>query len=184
MKIINNEKIFELTYRYFTNDGKTLGETIVTTSIREFQNLMKITSLSVYPLEYHATKNKIVSELIKRGRKFISLNEIQYRTYKGMAFYKIKKEIKKFPMDNRVMVDAISFKEKNPDYFFPTVNKRPSEDINLNINLYNPPIHFPDSKDGSSRNNGKITKPKTFYTDEDLLLCKPTIFDFSLSIKY
>jgi hypothetical protein len=58
---------------------------------------MKITSLGVYPLEYHAEKQKVVEELTKRGRKFMSLNRTHYRQYEGQAFYRKKKEVLRTP---------------------------------------------------------------------------------------
>jgi hypothetical protein len=60
-----------------------------------------------------------VFQLIKRGRKFISLIRTYYRKYKAQAFYREKKEVKKFPVSGRVMVDAVLFRERNLNYFFP-----------------------------------------------------------------
>jgi hypothetical protein len=119
VKAFNGKKYFELSCRYLTHDGKCFREAITTTMIAEFYGVMKITSLGVYPLKHHPEKQRITEQLIKRGRKFISLIRNHYRKYKGLAFYREKKEIKKFAVSGRVMVNAVSFREKNPNYFFP-----------------------------------------------------------------
>ncbi len=68
---------------YLVYDGKTFRETTTTVRILEFRDVKKIISLVVYPLKYHVIKEKIVKELIERGRKYISLIRIYYRSYEG-----------------------------------------------------------------------------------------------------
>jgi hypothetical protein len=138
-----------LSCHHLTYNGICFGEAPVTTEIQEFQGVMKITSLGVYPLEYHAEKQKVVEELTKRGQKFMSLNGTHYRIYQGQAFYRKKKEVKKFAMNDRVMIDAASFREKNPNYFFLSIDEKPFED-NLNDDSH--------SEDISSGNNGVVIK--------------------------
>jgi hypothetical protein len=82
MKTYNEKKYFELNYRYLTQDGKYFKETIITTKIQKFQNVIKIISLRIYFLKYHSEKQRIIEELIKLGRKSINLNGIHYRQYK------------------------------------------------------------------------------------------------------
>ena len=91
VKKSNGKMCFQLSCHYLTYDGICFGEAPVTAEIQEFQGVMKITSLGVYPLEYHAEKQKVVEELTKRGRKFMSLNGTHYRKYEGQAFYRKKK---------------------------------------------------------------------------------------------
>jgi hypothetical protein len=96
------------------------------------------------------------------------------------------------------MVDAVLFREKNPSYSFPAVKGKPSYSVPIDLDLYLDPgfcpsdyptdsahvgFPLPDFEKAPSRKNGEITKPQTSYTDEDLLLCKPTVFGFALSIK-
>jgi hypothetical protein len=190
MKTITNVKVFQLNCRYFTDDGKTLGLARATTQVPEFEGVMKITSLGVYPLEHHATKDEMIQELIERGRKFIALSGTHCRRCKDMAFYRVKEEVKKFPVDGRVMVDAVLFREKNPDYSFPAVKGKSSGDGPIDISscldddAYPPLSHFayPFEVD-STPGDGDAMKPKISYTDEDLLISKPTVFGFSLSLK-
>jgi hypothetical protein len=57
--------------------------------------------------------------------------------------------VKKFTVSGRVMINAILFREKNPNYFFPSINEKPFKD-NLNDDS-----HFDDKSFG---NNRVITK--------------------------
>jgi hypothetical protein len=171
VKRFNGKTCFQLNCHYLTYDGICFGEAPVTTEIQEFQGVMKITSLGVYPLEYHAEKQKVVEELTKRGQKFMSLHGIHYRMYKGQAFYKKKKEVEKFAVSGRVMIDAASFREKNPNYFFPSIDEKPFED-DLN-----------DSEDKSSENDRTVIKQKAFCPPEEFLLCSETTYGFCFITK-
>jgi hypothetical protein len=137
--------------------------------IAEFHGVMKITSLGVYPLEHHAEKQRIIEQLTKRGRKFISLIGTHYRKYKAQAFYREKKEVKKFPVSGRVMVDAVSFRERNPNYFFPQVDERSLQDDLL--------------LEDDFKNDREVTKQRTSYTAEDMLLCSATVYGFCFRTK-
>jgi hypothetical protein len=159
VRAFNGKKHFELSCRYLTHDGKCFGEATTTTMIAEFHGVMKITSLGVYPLEHHAEKQRITEELTKRGRKFISLIGTHYRKYEAQAFYREKRDVKKFPVSGRIMVDAVSFRERNPNYFFPQIDERSFQDDLL----------------GDGFENGReVTKQRTSYTAEDMLLCSAT----------
>jgi hypothetical protein len=144
VKVDDGQTYFELNCRYLTHDGKCFREAPITTRIAEFHGVIKITLLGVYPLEYHADKESVTKHLTKRGRKFISFNRTFYRMYEGLAFFKEKKEIKKFTVSGRVMVNAVLFRERNLNYFFPQVDERSLED-----DLF--------SKD-DSRNDREVTK--------------------------
>jgi hypothetical protein len=137
--------------------------------IAEFHGVMKITSLGVYPLEYHAAKQRITEQLTKRGCKFISLIGTHYRKYKAQAFYREKKEVKKFPVSGRVMVDAVSFRERNPNYFFPQIDERSLQDSLL--------------LEDDFKNDREVTKQRTSYTAEDMLLCSATVYGFCFRTK-
>jgi hypothetical protein len=174
VKRSNGKTCFQLSCHHLTYDGICFGEAPVTTEIQEFQGVMKITSLGVYPLEYHAEKQKVVEELTKRGQKFMSLNGTHYRMYQGQAFYRKKKEVKKFAVSGRVMIDAASFREKNPNYFFPSIDEKPFED-DLDDDSH--------SEDRSSGNDGVVTKRKASCPPEELLLCSETVYGFCFITK-
>ena len=55
-----------------------------------FKGPRKITSLPVFPLKHHKEYEKLKGELIERGKKFVSLEGMQYRFHNGIAFHKVK----------------------------------------------------------------------------------------------
>jgi hypothetical protein len=182
VKTVEKQKRFNMSCRFLTHDGESFGEATTTTCIVEFRGVKKISSLGVYPLEYHAAQQEIVEELTERGRKFISLIGTHCRVYKGMGFYmKENKEVKKFPVNGRVMIDAVSFRERNPNYFNPRVEQKSSQ--NGSIPLFSS-LGWEVNYEENSESEGKITKREISYSTEDLLLCKPTVFGFSLTAKH
>ena len=175
VKRSNGKTCFQLSCHHLTYDGICFGEAPVTTEIQEFKGVMKITSLGIFPLEYHAEKQEVVEELTKRGQKFMSLHGTHYRMYQGQAFYRKKTEVKKFAVSGRIMIDAASFREKNPNYFFPSINENLFED-NLDDDSY--------SEDRSLGNGRVVTKRKGHCPPEELLYCSETVYGFCLDIKH
>jgi hypothetical protein len=54
----------------------------------------------------------------------MSFNETHYRKYEGQTFYKKKKEIRKFAMRDQIIINIILFREKNLNYFFPSIDEK------------------------------------------------------------
>jgi hypothetical protein len=79
------------------------------------------------------------------------------------------------------MIDAVSFREKNPSYFFPHINEKSTQDSSIDLGFS--ADDDSSSEEADSGNSGEVTKRKTFYTKEDLLLCKLIVFGFSFSTK-
>jgi hypothetical protein len=89
-------------------------------------------------------------------------------------FINKKKETKKFIINGRVIVNAISFRERNSNYFFLKVDERSPED---NLFLED------NSLKNNFRNDREVTKKKTFYISKDLLLYSLTVYRFNFYIK-
>lgn len=84
--------------------------------IAEFRGARKITSLNCYPLQYHKNEAKLRAELIERGKKFVALSGVHYKSHDGMAYYKKKKAVVKVNINGRIMVDAAIHRRINPNY--------------------------------------------------------------------
>ncbi|EXJ70497.1 uncharacterized protein A1O5_06566 [Cladophialophora psammophila CBS 110553] len=102
--------------RYLEYDGKNFGMGTTHSEISSFQGVRKITSLDCYPLQYHKHADKMRSQLIDRGKIFVSLQGMNYRHHKGMAYTKRKKQVLKINIDGRVMVDPSIHRRINPNY--------------------------------------------------------------------
>ncbi|KAF3484267.1 uncharacterized protein GIQ15_03591 [Arthroderma uncinatum] len=103
--------------RYFVYDS-VFGEVTTMIQVPKFRSARRISDLGVFPLDYHRQKAEIEAELAERGRKFKSLKGVTYNEYEGFAYLKILKGLFKFHVTGRIMVDALAFKEKNPNYRF------------------------------------------------------------------
>ena len=84
--------------------------------ISEFRGTRKITSLGTYPLKYHKNEAELREELIERGKKFVSLGGVNYKSHAGMAYYKKKKSVLRMNINGRIMVDASTHRRVNANY--------------------------------------------------------------------
>lgn len=112
--------------KYFEYDGKQFGYGHMVDEIPEFKGAKKITSLSCYPLKYHKSEAKLRLDLIERGKKFVTLAGVHYKSHQGMAYYKKKRAIVKVNVNGRVMVDSAIHRRINPNY--PISIVRPKDD--------------------------------------------------------
>ncbi|KAF2744261.1 hypothetical protein M011DRAFT_480089 [Sporormia fimetaria CBS 119925] len=110
------EKWWEVQGSYLEYDGKKFGLGDHVVKIEAFKGTRKITALPVYPLAYHKNPEAIKKQLVERGKKFISLQGINYRHFEGLAYQKIRNMIKKHNINSRVMVDPAIFRRINPNY--------------------------------------------------------------------
>ncbi|GJN79242.1 hypothetical protein PLIIFM63780_002755 [Purpureocillium lilacinum] len=112
--------------KYLDFDGKRFGYGSVTQDIPEFQGACKITSLPCFPLKYHKDEALIREKLIARGRKFVALDGVHFKSYSGIAYQKRKKNsVMRFSIhQSRVMVDPAIFRRINPNYVVSTVRPK------------------------------------------------------------
>ncbi|KAK3290551.1 cation channel-like protein [Chaetomium fimeti] len=68
------------------------------------------------PLKYHKNEEQLRKDLIERGKKFVSLGGVHYKSHQGMAYYKKKKSIIKVNINGRIMVDPSIHRRINPNY--------------------------------------------------------------------
>ena len=115
--------------KYFEFDGKKFGYGNFSEEIVDFHGARKISSLSCYPLKYHKDEAKLRTELIERGKKFVSLGGMHFKSYSGIAYVKRKRSsVVKFNVQqSRVMVDPAIFRRINPNYFVSMVRSHDSD---------------------------------------------------------
>ena len=89
-----------------------------------FKGARKITSLNCYPLKYHKNEAKLRADLIERGKKFVSLQGVNYRSHEGLAYYKKRKQIIKVNINGRIMVDPAIHRRILPNYSVSTVKPK------------------------------------------------------------
>jgi hypothetical protein len=94
-----------------------------------FNGARKITSLGCYPLKYHKNETKIRTDLVNRGKKFVALQGVNYRSHEGLAFYKKKNQIVKVNINGRIMVDPAIHRRILPNYNVSTVKPKDPDAI-------------------------------------------------------
>ena len=109
-------KWFNMECHYVEYDGRNFGECKAIVEIPEFEGTCRIDSLPVYPLDRHPDADSLKQKLMARGRKLGALTGMQYKYYKGVAFFKKKKNLVRLTVQSRIMVDALTFRRMNPNY--------------------------------------------------------------------
>lgn len=107
---------FYIEGKYLEFDGKQFGYGALAEEVGEFKGARKITSLGVYPLKYHKGEAQLRKDLIERGKKFVGLGGVHYKSHQGMAFVKRKKGIIKVNINGRIIVDPSIHRRINPNY--------------------------------------------------------------------
>ncbi|OJD12102.1 hypothetical protein AJ78_07251 [Emergomyces pasteurianus Ep9510] len=163
---------FELTGRYFDFDGEVFGEVGTKVSIFKFHGAMPITKLAVFPLQYHPTREVMEKYLRESGQRFIKMMGSPHCHYHGVAFFEGKDGIRKQTVNGRVMVDASRFRKVNPGY--PKLQDRIAV-----LDMFN------DSESDDFIERVKCTgKSPSELTEDDLLVCSPTVLGFSFGNKF
>ncbi|UPL03231.1 hypothetical protein LCI18_014165 [Fusarium solani-melongenae] len=119
-------RFYAIDGKYVEFDGKRFGYGNMAVDVDEFQGARRITSLPCYPLQYHQNESKLRADLIERGKKFVNLSGVHYKSYQGIAFMKRKKNvIIKFNIQlSRVMIDPSTFRRINPNYSVSSVKPK------------------------------------------------------------
>jgi hypothetical protein len=110
--------------KYFEYDGKQFGYGSISEDLGDFRGARKITSLACYPLKYHKNEPQLRKDLIARGKKFVALSGVHYKSHQGMAYYKKKKTVVKVNINGRIMVDPQIHRRINPNYPVSTVRPK------------------------------------------------------------
>lgn len=79
------QKWWQIGGRYLEYDGKLFGLADYERRIDSFKGSRKITSLATYPLSYHKDATTLRTNLIERGKKFVELAGMNYRSYEGIT---------------------------------------------------------------------------------------------------
>jgi ATPase family associated with various cellular activities (AAA) len=102
--------------RYLDYDGKNFGLGDFEIQIDHFKGPRKITSLSTYPITFHKDPEGLKKQLLERGKQFVNLAGMNFKLMKGLAFQKRKKQVLKFNINGRVMIDPKTFRRINANY--------------------------------------------------------------------
>jgi hypothetical protein len=179
-KLESGVKYYHMECRYLDFDGKVFGTVSIHLGISKFHGTKRINTLEAFPLQYHSNENAIRTNLSKCGRKFVSLMGTHHRHCCGEAFFMHDGDTVRFPVNSRIMIDAAFFRKVNPNYSRPRITERAGLKINAAIDGY-----FTFSQSGSDPDDPIQSYGKGLeeMTEDDLLICCPTVLGFSLNDK-
>ncbi|KAI0193019.1 P-loop containing nucleoside triphosphate hydrolase protein [Xylaria flabelliformis] len=160
--------VFDLRCSVVDWDGDSFGRKQSWERIRAFGGLMKITSLPFYPARFIEDHAGIRDRLLTRGNIFASLAGPHYKTYRGTAiqtrlFFTQSTE-GPIHVDGRVIIDAKVYYQYNP-------SKSPGLE----------PLSYGDSHTQENADNDSQDDEK--LTEEQLLICVPTVKGYALAQK-
>ncbi|KAJ6027953.1 hypothetical protein N7540_003529 [Penicillium herquei] len=173
---------YKIEARYLDHDGEKFGEAGVVMGIVKFRGSKAIASLDAFPLQYHPKHDQARQELVENGGKFRALVGKHIRRCEGAAF--IMKDGKPIRMNinSCVGIDTVFFKEMQPNYSRPRVHDKFSPKAD-GIAIISFDRLFDDelTRDMEKLKENGIQPHE--MSDEDLLICSPTVYGFSFQEK-
>lgn len=179
---------YEIQGEYVDFNGHIFGFSDIAIEINYFKGTRRITSLPCYPMTYHRNSKSIERQLISRGRKFVELAGMKYKSCTGLGFTKINNEIIMVPITSRVMIDPEGFHQANPDYSTWTAKSAsPTE--------HKDSLDYENENDAYLQDHNKASQGFTKYftssssealaqfTDRELLIASPLVPGFVFSKK-
>ena len=113
---------FHLKCRYFDSDGAVFGEVSAALGIAKFAGVKRIVILAAFLFAYHPRRREMKTNLVQRGRRFVSLLGVHHLQYYENAFFMEKGEVVEVPVKGRIMIDAAFFRENNLNYVRSRIN--------------------------------------------------------------
>ncbi|KAJ7201265.1 P-loop containing nucleoside triphosphate hydrolase protein [Mycena pura] len=159
----DGSKCFQLSCEVIHDDGDIFGIAKITLEIDAFDGTKKIQDLKAYPLEYHADREHLREQAIKRGKQFVTFQNPVYKQVNGPAisvrvqerddlYGRSAPEERRVLADGRVMIDARAFYKFHRDSI-----------------ACNPWVREPVLRDN--------------LTDDQYAICMPYALGFSFAIK-
>ncbi|KAI1932539.1 hypothetical protein LOZ66_006834 [Ophidiomyces ophidiicola] len=179
-------RYYKLECRYLDYDGRKFGETGVELGIVKFRGSKPIHTLDAFPLHHHPDHIQVRNSLIECGHTFREVTSrasgsnsgTHFRHCKGSAFVMKDREVIKMNIDSRVAIDPAFFCEMEPNYRRPRIYESWENLLAYDIMSFGTDQHRRDLE--RLKSNGKEAQE---MTDDDLLICCPTLRCFSFSDK-
>ncbi|KIP01325.1 hypothetical protein PHLGIDRAFT_131296, partial [Phlebiopsis gigantea 11061_1 CR5-6] len=184
--------------------------------IPQFQGTVKISELDAYPIKYHPNAAALKEALVVRGRRWAHYRGIHHVQYDGRAVVDQVslggcKQIVKYNVSSRIMIDRANFRRLNPNYAMPHIKQEsqntptrtppapgyPNRYSGSNASLpstvmppptrYSVPVGIPGMNTGiptvMNAESNKLKPAEEELSDEELLLASPVLYGFSLADK-
>jgi hypothetical protein len=194
----NGVPCFWLTCKYVDWDGAKFGTNKMNLSISIYNGTRAITSLRVYPLDFHSESETVRNRLIERGAKTEALAGPNYRAYHGVAWRKGQFGTKdKYNVKGRIVIDTYGWNRFNAAhsiYVAPLNQKEPAHSTtDSSGEEYDPDCEQDEGGemddddsgmpiDGAFADEEDMAKQPPL-TSEQKLICSPLLRGYSLKNK-
>ncbi|RMZ68508.1 AAA family ATPase [Pyrenophora seminiperda CCB06] len=109
----DDDSCFWVTSKFVAWDGVRFGTVAMTHSIAKYSGVQDITTLPVYPLEFHPASDAIRGQLIDRGAKAEALTGLNYKAYRGIGAILMDGKKVKYNVRGRIVIDTYGFNRFN-----------------------------------------------------------------------
>ena len=104
---------------------------------------------------------------------------VHHRSYESYAFYELSSgKVDKVYVDGRAVINASSFRQNNPNYWFSQIHERSHKSLFSYPSVFD---HLGAHQDKLSFGSNSVIPSE--MKEEDLLLCSLTVLGFSLRDK-
>ena len=169
-------RYFNMDCRYFDFDGIAFGKASIELVIPKFRGTQRINTLPAFPLKFHQDEERVKSDLVNCGRKFVALIGTHHVHCQGKAFFMHEGDPVTVSVDSRVMIDADFFWQMNPNYSRPRADLAGNRVRNASSHQGGPPPPLPKPVQSEDIEPAELT-------EEDLLICCPTVLGFGFDEK-
>lgn len=165
-------------------DGEDFGTRTTGRLVSAFSGAEKITDLSAYPIQYHATPDLLRKELISRGKRWEAHAGMHFRTYSGIALEHTPCGISRYNIEGRVVVDTKTFHRLNANYAFGVNAFKSDEDKRKKRRRIQ---NYDDSEEEGDAETMDLVPQESLeldpLTDEQCLLANAMVRGFSFAEK-
>ncbi|KAH9931585.1 P-loop containing nucleoside triphosphate hydrolase protein [Fomitopsis serialis] len=161
------------------------GRVLRSIQIPHFRGVVKINTLSAYPMSYHSNEARLKEALLARARKWMKLSGVHHMHYQGTAVIGVETQCGrvyiKYQTDSRTIIDRGAFKQNNANYAM----SQPAA-----VQASQPRQR---SRPNRRRRGEPAVKAETLRVktesqsvglpDDELILASPVLYGFSLSDK-
>lgn len=105
--------VFSMTCKFVSFDGDRFGYQNHTFQIKAFEGHRRVSELSVLPLDLHSRRDAIVTQTTARGRTFVKLQGVNYKSYYGFVEPADPRRKRQKIDGGRVVIDAAGYNNEN-----------------------------------------------------------------------
>ncbi|KAI9658680.1 MAG: hypothetical protein M1821_002240 [Bathelium mastoideum] len=175
-------KYYTMRCEYVDFDGEKFGVGQDSIRIPPFVGTLDIAKLPAYPVDRHVESESLKKRLVARGKLFEAYKGYHFKAYRGIAIDERSNERNRYNVHSRIIIDTQAHNRFNPHEKVNLQKILSGEgDFDFDDDSENGFEYLSDN-DEDDADAVRITAPEVL-TEEQLLICKPTLRGYSLKDK-